>query len=221
MARDPPPPRDPRKRTARTPSRPPARARALRARPSRRAAALEPRTWAALVLFAALAWVLPLPGASRGALSAAIALAGAAALAEWMILLSSGEPYPLLASLPLTARRVWALRSSLVAAAAAATALLLALSSRPLDARARATLVVSVASATLLIGVLGVTCGVTLYPRTGVAGRLVTLWLILALVASILFPLAGWAVLGGALLHALLRLRRRPTLAADVAAGEA
>jgi hypothetical protein len=191
---------------ARTRRRTPARPRAL--------------AWAALVVAAAAVWSLPLEPAAAGAFAAVALLAAAATLADWMIALSSGDPYPLLAALPLRARRVWALRAAVVAAAAAATGLLLAVAARPLGAAARAQLVAALALATLLIGLLGVTYGVTLFPRVETAQRLVLLWLALAVTASVMFPLAGWVVLLGALAHALRRLRERVTLAADVVAGE-
>jgi hypothetical protein len=162
---------------------------------------------------------LPLEPAAAAAFSAALLLAAAAALADWMIALSSGDPYPLLAVLPLRARRVWALRTTVVVAASAVTALLLALDALPLEIGARVQLVVALAFATLLIGGLGVTYGVTLFPRVETAQQLILLWLALALVASAMFPLSGWVVLLGALAHALRRLRTRVTLATDVAAG--
>ena len=195
-----------RKDLARTLRHPPARARA--------------GAWAVLLVLAAAVWALPLEPAAAAAFSAVLLLAAAATLADWMIVLSSGDPYPLLAALPLRARRVWALRAAAVAAAAAVTALLLALVARPLGAGARAQLAAALALATLLIGVLGVTYGVTLFPRVETAQRLVLLWLALALAASAMFPLAGWVILLGALAQALRRLRARVTLAADVAAGE-
>ena len=191
-------------------------ARTLRRTPARPRAV----AWAVLLLLATAVWALPLEPAAAGAFSAALFLAAAATLADWMIALSAGDPYPLLAALPLRAHRVWALRAAVAAAAAAVTGLLLALAARPLEAVARAQLVVALALATLLIGVLGVTYGVTLFPRVETAQRLILLWLALALAASIMFPLAGWVILLGALAHALRRLRVRVTLAADVAAGE-
>jgi hypothetical protein len=191
-------------------------ARTLRHTPARPRAA----AWVVLLVLAAVVWVPPLEPAAAGAFSAALLLAAAATLADWMIALSSGDPYPLLAVLPLRARRVWALRAAVVAAAAAVAALLLALVARPLGPAARAQLVVALTLATLLIGGLGVTYGVTLYPRVETAQRLVLLWLALALAASVMFPLAGWIILSGAFAHALRRLRVRVTLAADVAAGE-
>ena len=191
-------------------------ARTLRRTPARPRAV----AWVALLVLAAAVWALPLEPAAAAAFSAALVLAAAFTLADWMIALSAGDPYPLLAALPLRAHRVWALRSTAVAVAAAVTASLLALVARPLGPAARAQLVVALALATLLIGVLGVTYGVTLFPRVETAQRLILLWLALALAASVMFPLAGWVVLLGALVHALRRLRTRVTLAADGATGE-
>ncbi len=191
-------------------------ARTLRGTPARTRAA----AWALLLVLAIAVWALPLEPPAAATFSAVLLLAAAAALADWMVALSSGDPYPLLAALPLRARRVWTLRAAVVAAAAAVTALLLALVAWPLEIGARSQLVAALALATLLIGTLGVTYGVTLFPRVETAQRLVLLWLALALAASVMFPLAGWVILLGALLHALRRLRDRVTLAADVAAGE-
>ena len=191
-------------------------ARTLRHTPARPRAV----AWLVLLVIAIALWALPLEPAAAATFSTVLLLAAAATLADWMIALSSGDPYPLLAALPLRARRVWTLRVAVVAAAAAVTALLLALVTQPLGSGARAQLAAALAFATLLIGMLGVTYGVTLFPRVEIAQRLVLLWLALALAASAMFALAGWIVLLGALAHALRRLRGRVTLAADVAAGE-
>jgi hypothetical protein len=191
-------------------------ARTLRHTPARPRAV----AWLVLLVIATALWALPLEPAAAATFSTVLFLAAAATLADWMIALSSGDPYPLLAALPLRAHRVWALRAAVVLGAAAVTALLLALAARPLGTGARVQLAAALAFATLLIGTLGVTYGVTLFPRVETAQRLVLLWLALALAASAMFALAGWVVLLGALAHALRRLRGRVTLAADVAAGE-
>jgi hypothetical protein len=190
-------------------------ARTLRRTPARPRAG----AWLALVGLALAVWTLPLRPAAAAAFSMSLLLAAAATLADWMIALSSGDPYPLLAALPLRARHVWALRVAAVTAATLLTVLLLALTARPLGLAARSQLVAGTGLATLLIGALGVTYGVTLFPRVETAQRLILLWLALAITASVMFPLAGWAVLSGALAHALRRLRARVTLAADVVAG--
>jgi hypothetical protein len=217
-------------RTARTTRRGPARwsdgvtraflhkdlARTLRHTPARPRAV----AWVVLLVLATASWALPLEPAAAAAFSAALLLSAAATLADWMIALSSGDPYPLLAALPLRAHRVWALRSAIVVAAAAVTAVLLALVARALGPGALGQLVAALALATLLIGVLGVTYSVTLFPRVETAQQLILLWLAIALAASAMFPLAGWIILLGALTHALRRLRHRVTLAADVAPGE-
>jgi hypothetical protein len=191
-------------------------ARTLRHSPARPRAV----AWVVLLVLATALWALPLEPAAAAAFSAVLLLAAAAALADWMIALSSGDPYPLLAALPLRAHRVWALRSAVVVAAAVVTAMLLALVARPLGPGPLVQLVAGLALATLLIGVLGVTYGVTLFPRVETAQQLILLWLAIAIAASAMFPLAGWVILLGALTHALLRLRHRVTLAADVAPGE-
>ena len=191
-------------------------ARTLRRTPARPRAV----AWVVLLVLATAVWALPLEPPAAAAFSAALLLAAAFTLADWMVALSAGDPYPLLAALPLRAHRVWALRSATVAVAAVLTALIIALAARPLEPGARASLVVALALATLLIGVLGVTYGVTLFPRVETAQRLILLWIALALAASLMFPLAGWVILSGALAHALRRLRTRITLAADVASGE-
>lgn len=191
--------------------------RSLRRTPAR------PRAlaWAAALVLAALVWVPPLEPVAAGAFSVVLVLAAAVALAEWAIDLSAGDPYALLAALPLAARRVWSLRALFVCAAAVLAGSVPALAAQRLEPAARAQLAASLGLATLLIGLLGVTYGVTLFPRVEAAGRLLVLWLALAVGASVAFPLAGWLVLLGALLHALRRLPGRVTLAADIAAGEA
>jgi hypothetical protein len=177
-------------------------------------------TWALFLSLALAVWTLPIERAVAGMLSSALALLAAVMLAEWMLALSSGEPYALLASLPLSAARAWAERVRIAFAATGVAAVLLTVAASPLGAAARLHFVVSLAFSTLLIAVLGVTYGLTLFPRVETAQRLVLLWLVLALAASAMFPLAGWAVLLGALLHALRRLPDRSTLATDAPAGE-
>jgi hypothetical protein len=190
--------------------------RSLRATPAR----ARGLSWAALSLLGAAVWTLPLRPAVAGTLSGVLALVAAAALAEWMVALAAGDPYPIVAALPLSARRLWILRVGIAAAGAASVALLLGFAARPLDLSARLQFTGGVAFATLLIGGLGATYGVALFPSTWIAERLILYWLGLALAASVAFPLAGWVVLTGALVHASRRLGTRATLASDLATGE-
>lgn len=183
----------------------------LRHPPARRAAA----AWLALALAAVALWLLPLEPAMAGAVSTGLALLAAAALAEWMIALADGDPPSLLGVLPVRTRRLWTGRLVFVAGAALVAAAALGAATRALDPGARVPLVAALALATALVGTLGATYGVTLPGRATTAQRLVALWLGLAVAGSLAFTLAGWLILGGALLHALRRLGAQATFAAD------
>jgi hypothetical protein len=65
-----------------------------------------------------------------------------------------------------------------------------------------------IAGATLAIAALGINYGVTLFPRADTAKRMLGLSLGLAVIASLMFPLAGWIVLTTAIVHSSRRLSR-------------
>ena len=65
-----------------------------------------------------------------------------------------------------------------------------------------------IGGATLAIAALGINYGVTLFPRADTAKRMLGLSLGLAVIASLMFPLAGWIVLLTAILHSSRRLSR-------------
>ncbi|MBI5711412.1 MAG: hypothetical protein HZC42_14095 [Candidatus Eisenbacteria bacterium] len=165
-------------------------------------------TWLAITVLAAAVWLAPVERPLAGMLSAALVLAAAAALGDWLLALACCDPFAALRGLPLGPRAVWGARATWVAAGALATAALLALAARGLDSGARATFLVWCAGATLAVGLLAVHYGMTLFPRGAAARRLFGLMLGLALAASLMIPLFGWLVLLAALVHSARRLPR-------------
>jgi hypothetical protein len=65
-----------------------------------------------------------------------------------------------------------------------------------------------VGGAVLGIATLGLHYGLTLFPRTDLAQRLLGLSLGLAVIASLMFPLSGWLILLSAIAHSARRLPR-------------
>lgn len=155
-----------------------------------------------------LAWQIPGEPGMRHYLALAFALIGAAALAEWLIVLAGSDPFAALRTLPVGvmtvwgARAVWGLGAALLLMAAQAVA------ARELSPGALKLFVVWSGAATLVIAVLGVNYGVTLFPRADVARRMLGLSLGLAMAASLMLPMSGWIILLTAVLHSARRLPR-------------
>lgn len=171
------------------------------------------------VMFAAislLGWLLPAaPGQGRAhaidlrnLATFFVTLASAALFAEWLVLLTGADPFATLRALPIGVRAVWTAR---VAWALGFTVLLLAghtLLARGLAAGPLLLFLSWVAGGTLGLSILGVNLGLTLYPQTDAARRLLGLTLALMAIMSTVFYLMGWVVLLVAILHTARRLPR-------------
>ena len=169
-----------------------------------------------LALASALAWRLPLDPRLAGFLAFAAALLAAAATAEWIVELCGSDPFAVVRSLPVGVGSLWSARF----ASAVLAALLLAAA----HAAVRSTLVpavwtpalrLQVAStgiAALLVCVLALNYGLTLFPRTDHALRMLAITLGLSIAASLMIPLMGWIVLLAGLIHSTRRLPRWATL---------
>ena len=176
----------------------------LRGTPARERA----RSTLLVLVLAALAWRLPVEPALARLLAFALSLAGAVALAEWLVELAGLDPFVALRVLPLGVAPVWGARVLWAAAGTALVVLLHLLAVPDLTARALRVFLTWVAGATLAIGILGAQYGITLYPRTEHARRVLGLTLGLAVAASLMIPLLGWVLLLAALLHSARRLPR-------------
>ena len=161
-----------------------------------------------LAAIAALPWFAP--WAPRLALAAAFALSlvAAAACAEWAIAVSALHPAAILRSLPLGVARFWGTRMLWISLGAAVLVAIQTPSAHRLEPAAVRVYVVWLAAAALLIGTLGANLAVTLHPRGDYAGRVLSLWLALAMVASFIIPLLGWVLVLTATIHSARRLPR-------------
>jgi hypothetical protein len=178
----------------------------------------------ALAAISLLGWLLPAappaPGLAEAAGGAArgldlrnlatffVTLGAAAMFAEWLVLLIGSDPFATLRTLPLGVRAVWTARA---AWAVGFTLLLLAghaLLARGLEPGAHLLFLSWVAGATLGLALLGVNFGLSLWPHTAAARRLLGLTLlVMAIVSTVLF-LVGWVVLLAAIVHTAFRLPR-------------
>lgn len=187
------------------------------------------------LLFAAislLGWLLPSPPGAGGAGGGGgthpidlrnlatffVTLAGAATFAEWLVLLTGSDPFPTLRALPLAVGDVWKARA---AWALGFTALLLAghlLFARGLALGPLLLFLSWVAGATLGLALLGVNFGLSLFPHTDAARRLLGLTLALMAIISTVLYLMGWVVLLAAILHTARRLPRWERASEEAAA---
>jgi hypothetical protein len=137
----------------------------------------------------------------------ALSLAAAGSVGEWLIALSGEDPYAVLRVLPVGVEHVWLSRaaSALVFAVIAVAAQ--AAAARPLSPEALQYLLVWIGGATLMITLLGVNYGITLFPRHDLAQRFYAVWLGFSIAASLMIPLMGWLVLIAAVIHSALKLR--------------
>ncbi|MEO6463616.1 MAG: hypothetical protein ABIP29_11125 [Candidatus Eisenbacteria bacterium] len=167
-----------------------------------------------------LGWLLPTApvpvaaGATAGGLDLRnmatffVTLVAAALLAEWLVLVVGSDPFATLRALPLDVGDVWRARA---AWGLGFTVLLLAghaLLAHGLALGPRLLFLSWVAGATLGLTILGVNYGLTLYPHTGAARRLLGLTLGLMAIVSTVLYLMGWVVLVAALIHTARRLPR-------------
>jgi hypothetical protein len=137
-----------------------------------------------------------------------LAMLAAATLAEWLVALTGCDPFAVLRALPIGVLPVWWGRAAWAIAGALVLVAGHALAARELSAEAVRLFLAWIGCAVLGIAVLGVHYGLTLFPRAAVAQRLLGLTLALAVITSVMFPLAGWVVLLAALLHSARRLAR-------------
>jgi hypothetical protein len=162
----------------------------------------------AAAVLASLAWLLPLDRDLARLAGVALSLVAAGAAAEWIVAVVGSDPAPVLRALPVGLAQVWGTRIGWAAAIAAALVLLQTPAAASLEPGALAVTLAVTGSAAFALGMLGASLAVSLYPRSDQAQRLFSLWVVLALAASLMIPLLGWAVLGAATLHALRRIGR-------------
>jgi hypothetical protein len=162
----------------------------------------------ALAAASLLAWRLPGEPALRHFVAFALCLLAAAALAEWLVVLAGSDPFAALRVLPVGVVTVWGARAVWGVAGALALVAAQALAAGELSPRALQTFLVWSGGATIVIALLGVNYGITLFPRVDVASRMLGLSLGLAMAASIMLPLSGWLILLTAVLHSARRLPR-------------
>jgi hypothetical protein len=166
------------------------------------------RTLLLAVALSAIVWRLPLESGAMHLLAFGLALASAAALAEWLVELSAADPFMVLRGLPLGVGALWTARVAWAVLGAALLVLLHALAAPALPPPALRVYMVWIGCAALGLGVLGAQYGITLFPRAHQAHQVLALTLGLALVASIAIPLLGWVLLLAALIHSARRLPR-------------
>ena len=137
-----------------------------------------------------------------------VTLLAASVLAEWLVLLTGSDPFGAIRALPLGVRDVWTAR---VAWAVGLTAIVLAghvLAARGIALGPKVLFLSWVAGATLGLALLGVHVGLSLYPQTAAARRVLGIALGLMAIVSTVFFLMGWVVLVAAILHSARRLVR-------------
>jgi len=155
-----------------------------------------------------VAWRLPIELHAARFAAFALALLAAASLAEWLVELTSSDPFPVLRALPISLGDVWAARAFWVFVFAAGLTLTHAVAGAHHAAAANPVYLIWLLLATICIGLLGVHYGITLFPQGDVASRLLGLSLGLAVAVSIMLPMLGWLVLLTAVLHSTRRLPR-------------
>jgi hypothetical protein len=161
-----------------------------------------------LAVLSVIAWRLPVDMHAARFAAFALALLAAASLAEWLVELTTSDPFPILRSLPVGLADVWRARAFWVALFALALVVAHALAGAGNAAAANPVFLIWLLLAMLCIGLLGVHYGITLFPQGDIATRLLGLSLGLAVAVSIMLPMAGWLVLLTALLHSTRRLSR-------------
>jgi len=169
---------------------------------------------AVLGVLSLLVWLVPGHGANtpplalRHAAAFFLAMACAATLAEWLAELAGSDPFGVLRPLPVGLGVVWWARATWALGAAVVLVVGHQLLAFGLAPGPRHLFLLWIAGATLAIAALGINYGVTLFPRADTAKRMLGLSLGLAVIASLMFPLAGWIVLTTAIVHSSRRLSR-------------
>jgi hypothetical protein len=161
-----------------------------------------------LALAGWLAWFDGAEPSLRRAQAFASFAAASGALGAWAVRRACDAPPDLHRPLPVGLADAWRARALPLLGGIVALAVLHALAAHGLPGAARATLPLAWAPAGFAIAVLGLHYGLTLGPRPDAAETLYTAWLGVAVTASVMIPLLGWAVLAGGLVHSTLRLQR-------------
>ncbi|MEO7867036.1 MAG: hypothetical protein ABIU54_05280, partial [Candidatus Eisenbacteria bacterium] len=174
--------------------------------------ALGPRTrlLGALIacILSSVAWwsgAAPLLARAQSFVGFAIA---SAFLGGWVVLRTCGDPSDLLRQLPLSFGTLWRARFVQLAVVVGLFALAQAGFATAFPMPARIGQWVAWFVPGLAIATLGLHYGITLHPRGEVAENLYYGWLGVALCASLMIPLMGWAVVLAGLVHSSLRLSR-------------
>jgi hypothetical protein len=160
------------------------------------------------LLLSCAAWRLPIEPPLAHLAAFALAMLAATTVAEWLIATIGADPADVLRALPIGLGSAWGARVAWAVVAAVALVIGHALSARAIEPAALRFFLVCVGLAALAIGTLGVNYGVSLYPHTVQAQRMLSLSLGVAMAASLMVPLMGWIVLITAVLHSLRRVHR-------------
>ncbi len=158
------------------------------------------------IVAAAVAWQLPIPLDLARFAALALSLLTAWQTADALLALSGADPYSVLRGLPVGALLMWSTRTAWALLLAALIVLTQALAAHDLSPHARALFLTWTGIACFVIALLAVHYGITLFPRADVGGRLLTLSLSLAMIASLMIPLLGWLTLLTAVLHSARRV---------------
>jgi hypothetical protein len=154
------------------------------------------------------AWRTPLEPAAARVMAFGLALVAAYSWGEWLIALAGEDPFGILRALPVRLRDVWLSRAAWGALATIALAIGHAAAARALSPAALELFLIWSSAATVLLSVLAIHYGITLYPDERTAQRVYTLTLGIAVAASLMIPLMGWITLLAAVLHSSRRLHR-------------
>jgi hypothetical protein len=145
-------------------------------------------------------WLLPGQEETRGidfrnGITFFVTLYAAATFAGWMVALTGTDPFATLRALPLGVRTMWMAR---VAWAAGLTIVLLAghaVLARGLSAGSLLVLLAWLAGSMLGLSMLGIHFGLSLYPQTTTARRMLEVTLVVIAITSTVFFLMGWFAL--------------------------
>jgi hypothetical protein len=125
-----------------------------------------------------------------------------------VIAVSGRHPANLLRALPVGSVRFWCTRALWSLALVGTLLAFQAAASTRLGPAASRLYAVWLAGAALAIGLLGANLAVSLHPRADFASRVLSLWLALAVAASLIIPLLGWVLLITAVIHSARRVPR-------------
>ena len=161
-----------------------------------------------VMVLSALVWRLPVDPAVARLAAFALALSAAAMSAEWLIELAGSDPFPVLHVLLVGAGPVWTARVAWAVLGAGVLTVFHALAFPALAPPALRVFLVWIAAAALMLGVLGAQLGISLHPRADHAQRVLGMTLLVAVSASLMIPLLGWALLLAAVIHSAARVPR-------------